>query len=59
MKIRLDYNSEEGTVSNLEVSTNGVDYDKIPIDEVSLQEDIVNAIQNYLDDLAYNNWLEI
>lgn len=57
MKIRLDYNSEEGTVSNLEVSTNGVDYDKIPIDEVSLQEDIVDAIQNYLDDLAYNNWL--
>lgn len=57
MKIRLDYNSEEGTVSNLEVSTNGVDYDKIPIDEVSLQENIVDAIQNYLDDLAYNNWL--
>lgn len=57
MKIRLNYNSEEGTVSNLEVSTNGVDYDKIPIDEVSLQENIVDAIQNYLDDLAYNNWL--
>lgn len=57
MKIRLDYNSEEGTVSNLEVSTNGVDYDKIPIDEISLQEDIADAIQNYLDDLAYNNWL--
>lgn len=57
MKIRLDYNSEEGTVSNLEVSTNGVDYDKIPIDEVSLQEDIVDVIQNYLDNLAYNNWL--
>lgn len=59
MKIRLDYNSEEGTVSNLEVSTNGVDYNKIPIDEVSLQEDIVDAIQNYLNVLAYNNWLEI
>lgn len=57
MKIRLDYNSEEGTISNLEVSTNGVDYDKIPIDEVSLQEDIVDTIQNYLDNLAYNNWL--
>lgn len=57
MKIRLDYNSEEGTVSNLEVSTNGVDYDKIPIDEISLQENIVDTIQNYLDNLAYNNWL--
>lgn len=57
MKIRLDYNSEEGTVSNLEVSTNGVNYDKISIDEVSLQENIVDAIQNYLDNLAYNNWL--
>lgn len=57
MKIRFNYNSEEGTVSNLEVSTNGVDYDKIPIDEVSLQEDIVDVIQNYLDNLAYNNWL--
>lgn len=57
MKIRLDYNSEEGTVSNLEVSTNGVDYDKIPTDGISLQENIVDAIQNYLDNLAYNNWL--
>ena len=59
MKVRFDYNWEEGTVSNLEVSTNYVDYDKIPISEISLQEDLSDAIQKYLDDLAYNNWLEI
>ena len=53
------YNPEEGTVSNLEVSTNGVDYDKISIGETSLQENLSDAIQEYLDDLAYNNWLDI
>lgn len=55
----MTYNPEEGTVSNLEVSTNCVDYDKIPISEISLQENLSDAIQKYLDDLVYNNWLEI
>ena len=59
MKVRFDYNSDEGTLTNLEVSTNCVDYDKISIDEISLQENLSDAIQKYLDDLAYNNWLEI
>lgn len=59
MKVRFDYNSDEGTLTNLEVSTNTVDYDKIPIGEISLQENLSDAIQKYLDDLAYNNWLEI
>ena len=36
MKVRFDYNWEEGTISNLEVSTNYVDYNKIPISEISL-----------------------
>lgn len=59
MKVRFDYNSDEGTLTNLEVSINNVDYDKIPIGEISLQENLSDAIQKYLDDLAYNNWLEI
>ena len=59
MKVRFDYNSDDGTLTNLEVSTNGVDYDKISIDETSLQENLSDAIQEYLDDLAYNNWLDI
>ena len=59
MKVRFDYNSDEGTFTNLEVSTDNVNYDKIPIDEISLQENLSDAIQKYLDDLAYNNWLEI
>ena len=58
MKVRFDYNSDKGTLTNLEVSTNCVDYDKIPIGEISLQENLSDAIQKYLDDLAYNNWLE-
>lgn len=57
MKVRFDYNSDEGTLTNLEVSINNVDYDKISIDETSLQENLSDAIQKYLDDLAYNNWL--
>lgn len=55
----MTYNPEEGTVSNLEVSLNTIDYDKIPIGKISLQENLSDAIQKYLDDLAYNNWLEI
>lgn len=59
MKVRFDYNSDNGILTNLEVSTNGVDYDKISIGETSLQENLSDAIQEYLNDLAYNNWLEI
>ena len=59
MKVRFDYNSDDGILTNLEVSTNGVDYDKISIDETSLQENLSDAIQEYLNDLAYNNWLDI
>lgn len=59
MKVQFDYNSDKGTVSNLKVSINDVDYDKIPIGEISLQENLSDAIQEYLDDLAYKNWLEI
>ena len=59
MKVRFSYNPDEGTLTNLEVSTNYVDYDKIPIGETSLQEDLSDAIQKYLDDLASNGWLEI
>lgn len=55
MKVRFDYNSDDGILTNLEVSTNGVDYDKISIDETSLQENLSDAIQEYLNDLAYNN----
>ena len=33
MKVRFDYNSDDGILTNLEVSTNGVDYDKISIGE--------------------------
>ena len=36
MKVRFDYNSDDGTLTNLEVSTNNVDYDKILIGEISL-----------------------
>lgn len=54
MKVRFDYNLDEGTLTNLEVSTNYVDYDKIPIGETSLQENLSDAIQKYLDNLAYN-----
>lgn len=55
----MTYNPEEGTVSNLEVSLNTIDYDKIPIGETSLQEDLSDAIQKHLDNLAYNGWLDI
>ena len=59
MKLRFNYNWEEGTVSNLEVSLNTIDYDKIQISETSLPENISDAIQKYLDDLASNGWLDI
>lgn len=59
MKVRFDYDSDNGILTNLEVSINGVDYDKIPIGKTSLQENLSDAIQKYLDDLAYNDWLDI